>query len=468
MSMTEEKRPVYPVFVVVPQIGSRLATTGALAEAVERVVASATVDADLHYRPSTDMALVALRLDARLASQDLISDLNDAVGDQGAAVLDASRLPEPARQRFFDDYLPQFDFRVHGVESFAQAIRVLGSQLAAGAGALLAAPPSSGGIIVPDRLEVRFRRGDRWQLARVRSLSKEGISVATGTPPRRSDLVDLELRAGDVSLLVRSSVVGVALGDPAQAIGATGFGARFIIAGETEERKLEELLALTADARALEPLPYRRDTRFPIRWPVLLRTPSLKAHLRALDVSRRGMFIGAERDVAPASASGAVHVTFPIDDRGTPILATARVARAVPSDLARCRGLSPGVGLELVALSSHDERRYAQFVGRIGRRAGREVIVGASASRVGDLLTALVAAGYCAIGVAAANDLVTRTLGGARVPDLVVIDSSLARENPKGTNAARRALALRQVATLSIDGDSPEAARQWVDGALLS
>jgi len=34
-----------------------------------------------------------------------------------------------------------------------------------------------------ERVEVRFRRGDAWQLARARSMTREGISIATGTPP---------------------------------------------------------------------------------------------------------------------------------------------------------------------------------------------------------------------------------------------------------------------------------------------
>jgi len=41
------------------------------------------------------------------------------------------------------------------------------------------------------------------------------------------------------------------------------------------------------------------------------------------------------------------------------------------------------------------------------------------------------------------------------------------RDNPKAVQAARRALAVRLVPLMSIDGDSAEATREIVDGTLL-
>ena len=83
------------------------------------------------------------------------------------------------------------------------------------------------------------------------------------------------------------------------------------------------------------------------------------------------------------------------------------------------------------------------------------------------MTTALSAAGYCTTGVSDASGLVARAAAGTRVPDLVVLDSSLVRENPRAIHAARRALAVRLVRLMTIDGDSPSSMRESVDGALL-
>src|SRR5688572_23654197 len=175
-------------------------------------------------------------------------------------------------------------------------------------------------------------------------MTREAISIATCTPPRRGDLVDIEIMAAGHKLELRSTVVGVASGDSASALGTSGFGARFLIASEMDRRTLEAILrAVGADKlRTLDPPPRRRAARYPVQWPVQIRSPRGRASRSALDVSRHGLFVGCGDD---CPAEGPVHMTIPIDDHGTPVLATGRVARAIPDELARHRGLPCGIGI---------------------------------------------------------------------------------------------------------------------------
>jgi len=451
------KGPSYPVFLVFPQVVQRL---GALLSALEPVSAVAArshlLAVDLYFRGATGTAILALCFDPRILTTDALAEIASLAGRAGAAFVDASRLPERARRRFHEQYLPLYDVRRGGLGSIEEALGALAAEISA--------PPAGGQI---ERVEVRYRRGDAWQLARVRSMTREGVSIATGTPPRRGDVVDLEISACGIVLLARSTVVGVATGDAAAALGASGFGARFLLAGDDQREKLEEILRiLGADKlRSIDPPPRRRAARYPVHWPVFVRSPKSRASLRALDVSRHGMFVGCADEVAPIE--GPVHVTVPIDDGGTPVLATARVARQIPDEVARSRGLEAGIGIEFTALSQKDEQRFAAFVARVGRRAEREVVVCASASRLGELTTALSAAGYCTTGLSDASGLVARTTAGVRVPDLVVLDASVVRENPRAIHAARRALAVRLVRLMTVDGDPPLTLRESVDGALL-
>jgi PilZ domain len=455
------KAPVYPLFLVLPQARARLSTFPASLGPVQDAAAAGDIlGADVYYRTATDMAMLALRFDARSLTAELIEQIAAGATQHGAALLDAARLPESARQRFYDSYLPLYDVCLGGLRTPDAALRALGQHLTGGDEVPHRAHP------LRDRIEIRFRRGDQWQLARLRSLTAEGVSVATATPPRRGSFLDLEIEAAGVTLQIRSSVVGVMAGEAASTLGATGFGARFLPATDSQRRKLDELLAVAGGEKLkkMAPPPRRREARYPVQWPVFLRTPHAKVSLRALDVSRRGMFIAAEGDLAPRE--GSVHVTFPVDDGGRPVLATARVARAIAARDAFERGLPVGVGLELISLSMKDEARFAQFVGRIARRADRDVVIGAAPHRLEELSNALAGAGYCTTGITDVPSLVARA-GSGRTPDLVILDTSLADNHPIEVQAARKALAVRQVPTITLDGDSPAAAREWVDGALL-
>ena len=448
--------PTYPVFLVLPQVAERIATLLPTLAPVRSVVGSLALHAvNVYYRTATDTALLAFRFDPEQITADLLGDLTDSASEIGAALIEPIRLPEAGRRRFFDAYLPLYDICFGGLGSPEHALRVLLRHLQ---GATPAPTPTRPG----QRLEVRFKRGDEWQLARLRTVTREGISVATPTPPRHGDLVEVELTTGDLTLIAKTSVIGAAMSEAATSVGVSGFGARFVLGHESDRRRLEEILALVGGERAppFEPPPQRREARYPVSWPVMLRTPDRKLAVRALDVSRRGMFVAA-----PGPTQGPVHVTIGIDDHSTPVLATARVARAIHDDTARIRRLPVGVGLELVSLSSQDERRFSQFVGRVARRAEREVVVGASPDRLPELTSALAAAGYTTSGASDAPTLLTRAATASRPPDLVVLDSSLP---PRMIQAARRALGARRIPMLAIHGDSPSATREHVDFALLS
>jgi hypothetical protein len=447
--------PGYAIYLVIPQALPRLPE---LLQVLQPTMHAATRvgvrSTDLYFRSATGMALIALMCDPALLTSAAYAEVNAAAAQAGGAIVDATQLPQRARRRFHEEYLPLYDVRLTGLPSLASALQALAEH------------ELGESLVTPQPVEVRFRRGDAWQLARLRSMTRDAISIATCTPPRRGDLVDLSIAATGHRLELRSTVVGVAVGDAASALGTSGFGARFLLASEVDRRTLAAILRAvgTEKLRTLEPPPRRRDARYPVAWPVQIRARGARASRKALDVSRRGLFIGCD----DCHDDGPVHMTIPIDDHGTPVMATGRVARAIPDELARSRGLTRGIGIEITAISARDEQRFGAFVSRVGRRAEREIVIGASPDRLDELTTALAAAGYCAAGVPDAHGLVRRTASSPRLPDLVLIDSSLARDDPRAVQAARRALAVRVVPQMSIDGDSPEATREIVDGMLLA
>jgi len=183
-----------------------------------------------------------------------------------------------------------------------------------------------------------------------------------------------------------------------------------------------------------------------------------------LDVSRHGMFVAAN---VPLYPDRRVDVTIPLDDRGTPLVATARIARSIPEETARARRLQTGVGLELSAMRSDDERRFEGFVDRVARRGRRWVLVGAAPDRMRILLSELIAAGYAASGATDAPALVSKA-ASARAPDLVLVDSTLLRADVRSAQAVERALAVRNVPTLPLLEEAAGAARERADRELLT
>jgi hypothetical protein len=184
----------------------------------------------------------------------------------------------------------------------------------------------------------------------------------------------------------------------------------------------------------------------------------------ALDISRHGLFVAGDAELFPDRR---VDVLIPLDDRGQPLRAHARIARAIPEETARARRLPAGLGLELSDLSADDERRFERFVDRVARRARRWVLVGAAPERMRLVISELIAAGYAASGAVDPPSLVSKA-ASARAPDLVILDATLAQTDVRAARAVERALAVRSVPIVQLGDDNPLSARERVDQLLLS
>ena len=320
----------------------------------------------------------------------------------------------------------------------------------------------------PPPIVVRFRRGDQWTLGRLRALSLNGASVATGAPPRLHDDVHVALSLGQHGAVVLGTVVhavGVGAGSAGE-VSAAGFNVAFSQVGGPARQQLADLLQTARSLGVvLEPPPPRRDVRYPVRWPVHLVTPAQQVQvLSATDVSRRGMFI-ATLEQFP---EGAMPFEFylPLEDGGMPIHGRARIARRVPWKLAHERGLISGFGAEITLLSGiADQQRYGGFVERVKRRVGRRLVVGAGAARADDLVAGLTAAGYTVSGTSDPSVLLQAAECDARAPDAALIDTSLRLDGPTAQRL-QEVLAHREVPWVTISGDGADRVRAVVDGLL--
>jgi hypothetical protein len=408
-----------------------------------------TVGVDLYYRSDTDVVLLGLRLDPRTATHTLLDRIRAEAAVAGAAVLEPARLDELDRERFYEEHLALYPLRVTSFPTVADAVRKLAGDL----GFRLETPPPAGA----SNVDVRFRAGDRWQLGRARSLSREGIYVFAGSGPRVGETVTLRLAAGDSHLTVRAAVVHVTPEDAAVTVGGTGFAARFILGTQAERAALEGLVVAgrSDGLGALRPAPSRREARYPVRWPITI--DGREHPFSALDVSRHGMFVATSE----ALEGPALEVAVSPDDGGEAMRARARVARTLDDEAASARGVTAGCGLELSEFAPGDGERFGHFVHRVGQRAARRLLVGAAQARQRALVAPLSAAGYV---VSAAGDP-AEVLAGAEAVDLVFLDPSLASRD----HEVRRALAARRITAFALEpGQHGRTLRSLADAALLS
>lgn len=166
------------------------------------------VGVDLYYRAETDLALLALRLDARTATHTLLERLREEAENAGAAVLEPSRLDEEERERFYGDHLVSYPLRVENFPTVVDAVRKLAHDLG-----IEARMPSTEAGGAPRRIEVRIRRGEEWMLGRARSLTREGLYVYSGCALREGDPVELRLTVEDTTVTLRAEVVHVTYED---------------------------------------------------------------------------------------------------------------------------------------------------------------------------------------------------------------------------------------------------------------
>lgn len=404
---------------------------------------------DLYYRADTDVVLLGIRLDPLTATHTLLDRLRAEAAVAGAAVLEPARLDELDRERFYNEHLALYPLRVLAFPTVADAVRKLATDL----GFRLDTPLPAGHANV----EVRYRCGERWQLARPRSLSREGVYMFSGSGPRVGEIVTLRLAAGESHLTVKAQVVHVTPDDAALTVGGTGFAARFMLGTQGERAALETLVvAGRGDGLgALRPAPSRREARYPVRWPIAI--DGRQQPFSALDVSRHGMFVATSENLMGASFEVAVSP----DDSGAAMRARARVARTLDDHAAQARGVPAGCGLELCDFAVGDADRFGLFVQRVAQRAARRLLVGAAEPRQNSLVAPLAAAGYVVSTAADAKEV----LAGAEVVDLVFIDPSLGTQDRE----LRRALAARRVTAFALEpGHNGRAIRSLADAALLS
>jgi hypothetical protein len=410
-------------------------------DAIARVVG-----VDVYYRTDTDTVLFNVRVDARTATATLIERLHTEAEAAGAMVLEPARLEDRDRDRFYKEHLPSYPLQVKNFPTVADAVRKVAGDLGLRVGST---PP-----VGPPRIEVRYRSGERWLLARPRSLTREGIYVYAGTVPRLGETVQLRLRCGDANLLAPAVVVHATPEEVASTVGGTGFAARFMIATQAERHALESLVvAGRGDGLgALRPAPPRRDARYALRWPVAVG--GVEGSVPALDVSLHGLFVATS-----APPSNDVEVALSPDDGGAALRARARVARTVDDRSAELRGVPAGCGLELSAFARGDAERFHTFVRRVGQRASRRVLVGAAETRQRALTGPLAAAGYV---VAAANDA-EQVIAASPGMDLVFLDPSLGAGRD-----LRNALHHRRVQAFALEpNQSGRTVRSLADSALL-
>jgi hypothetical protein len=407
------------------------------------------VGVDLYYRSDTDVVLLGLRLDPRTATHTLLDRIRAEAAVAGAAVLEPARLDEMDRDRFYTEHLGLYPLRVMNFPTVSDAVRKLAGDL----GFRLETPTPSGNANV----DVRYRCGERWQLGRARSLSREGIYMYSGSIPRLGEVVVLNLAAAGNQLTVKAQVVHVTPDDAALTVGGSGFGARFMLGSQAERAALEGLVVAgrSDGLGALRPAPNRREARYPLRWPISI--DGKETPFSALDISKHGMFVATTE----ALKGDHLEVAVSPDDSGGAMRARARVARTLDDQMAHARGVSAGCGLELSKFAPGDAERFSLFVSRVGQRSARRLLVGAAEPRQRALVAPLSAAGYV---VSTALDG-QEVLAGADSADLVFLDPSL----PARDSGIRKALAARRITAYALEpGQHGRAIRSLADAALLA
>lgn len=308
-------------------------------------------------------------------------------------------------------------------------------------------------------VHVRFLRGGQWSPARLRSLSARGAYLVTGAPPRIGDDVHVALELGELSVIVRGGVYHVTTARDAAETGSSGFAVRFPSdPGPTRDRLVELLQEARARGVVIKPPPSRQAVRFPVRWPVELRGND-GTYGDVLDVSLGGLFISPQSPLRDHIVTAVV----PIDVGDPPIELRARIARAVTSADATARGLTAGYGLEIVDMSESDRVRWHRFLGRVERRSGKSVLVGAAPRRLEQIGRALADAGYAVTSSADPGALV-RLADGPSMPDVAVIDESLLEQGVSAT-WLEQMFTQRQVPCITIRGEAVRA-RMVVDRLL--
>jgi hypothetical protein len=433
-----------------------------LAELLSEMVPSGIARATLHVAPAGDSLIVELCLIQ--VTPQLMARVSSCAQRTGLLFVDPARLAPMDRTKFLMAMTTRYKkLLVDPGAPTAALDQVLRAPLKRAAGTISPEDPEA-------LLVARYRRGEGWQVGRVRSLVGTELTLTTGTPPPVGVFVDVVIGGGESKVSAHAAVVASATTDMALGADPPGFTVRLVVTDERQAAAIDRFsLSLRQQAqRLLAPPPPRREVRYPVCWPVLLRTSDgAESSASALDMSLHGMFVTASRPIESAPSPG-VEVDLPIDDGGRSLRARSRVARSLAPAIAQARGLTPGVGLELATLGPRDSQRFGRFVQRIGRRSTAHILVAATLERASPILAELVAAGYGASHAASPSELCARLGAGVRPPELVLIDISLSRADRGVDNAIERLLAQRGLMHSRISEEAPGEVRALADLSLLT
>ncbi len=321
-------------------------------------------------------------------------------------------------------------------------------------------------------LQVRFRRGDQWVHGRVCSVSVDGLFVATTTPGRVGAIVDIEFRMPDSdarrqtnlsrSELVLTAVIVAARLPTGDA--PPGFSAHLRFRDRLQRRTLVQMLEATRRVAALTPPPRRRQRRFPINWPIMIKDDRQRSRMRVLDISRSGMFVTTVGALPPRRRRVELCLR-PFDD-GTPIRAVAAVARVISSSVAARRLLERGLGLQLCELSSRSQQAFHRLVAGVACRAEKHIAVSASTTRAPLISAELRNVGFAVTVVTDGQGLFALCNDEHTKPDAVLFDGSFANMYPRMVDTARRQLSARGIPATHFDAPLVGPARGLVTAVL--
>ncbi len=321
-------------------------------------------------------------------------------------------------------------------------------------------------------LLIRFRRGDEWVCGRLCSAGVNGLFIATDTPPRVGEIVPLELSLPDEAAwraagLPRPEVTVdglTVISRAAETRGPPGFSVHVRYRDHRERRDMVRMLEASRGRASLRPPPQRREARYPVSWPILVKVDGRRCRMSALDISRNGMFVGG---AAPLPERGcSLDVTFAVDGETAPIRAVTRVTRTIDRDVADRRKLRRGMGLQFCKLGSRNRRDYQAFVSRIAYRSTKRVVVTASGIRLNHLVTELRAVGYAVTSINEGTKLFAMCNDDRNTPDLVIFDASFRDAQPSACRTAKRILTSRVIASAEFDQPFAGPVRALADSIL--
>jgi len=305
----------------------------------------------------------------------------------------------------------------------------------------------------PDMITARYLRGGRWVPIRVGALSLRGATLMAGALPRIEDRVDVALAYASNRAIVRGTVIKLSTRQEAATTGASTFTVSFEL-DETSRRPLTALLTAARAANVtIKPPPPRSSRRYPVEWPICLGTARGAVRAEALDVSTDGMFV---KPLHTLAIDANLSFSVVLDDGLSPVTGRTRVVRSITDAEAQAAGLTSGYGLFLVEMAEPDRARWAAFLARVEKRAGKRVLIGASPVRLAELQGGLVAAGYAVTGTTDPGAIAQLASGDARPVDAALVDASWVSDG-QAASWVESMFSAQNVPCVTIHGDARRA-----------